>query len=144
MSSMHITSGEIVKRFYYSRALLWFILTRLVDFFKDNNNQVYPIPICLGLEILVQLNKKSLLCVVHNIHNLLQPDYICKGSRHSSGINICLSNYFCTKPKFSGLVYLGLSQTKTTQKLLEDIAFHLFIVKLENIAIYIGSLSKII
>ncbi|CAG8614844.1 4623_t:CDS:2, partial [Dentiscutata heterogama] len=52
----------------------------------------------------------------------LQPGYICEGSGQSSGLN----------------------QDKTAQKLLENITFYPFIIKLENILIFVGSLGKIL
>ncbi|CAG8524545.1 13807_t:CDS:1 [Dentiscutata heterogama] len=154
MSSMHITLGELVKTGYIIPELHygpylqdWWI------FSEDNHdNQAYPIPIRLELEIMVQLNKKSFIIhVVRNIHSPLQPGYICEGSGQSSSIVTSASmaltsvyqTVFCTKTKFSRLAYLGLNQIKTAEKLLKDVVFHLFIVKLENIAIYVGLLDKI-
>ncbi|CAG8659548.1 6305_t:CDS:1, partial [Scutellospora calospora] len=123
-------------------------------FSEDNyNNQAYPIPIHLELEIMVQLNKKPfIICVVCNIHSLLQPGYICEDSGQSSSIVTSTSmaltsvyqTVFGTKTKFSELAYLGLNQIKTTEKLLKDVVFQPFIVKLENIAIYVSSLGQII
>ncbi|CAG8773626.1 9468_t:CDS:2, partial [Racocetra persica] len=82
----------------------------------------------------------------------LQPEYICEGNRQSSSIvtstsTAIISVYqmvFGTKAKFPGLAYLGLNQDKTAQKLLKNIIFYPFIIKLENISIFVGSLGKIL
>lgn len=151
MSNIHITPGElvttgtIVSELHYGPYLRdWWI-------FSDEENQSYPVPLHLGLEIIIQLNKRPFIIrVVRNVHSSLQPGYICESSGHSSGIVTSASTaltsvyqtIFGTKAKFSGLAYLGLDQIKTAQKLLENVTFRPFIVKLENIVIYIGSLGK--
>ncbi|CAG8713647.1 15805_t:CDS:2, partial [Racocetra persica] len=141
-----IKTGDIIQELHYGLYLRdWW-------FFSDDN-LIPPIPIHLGLEIMIQLNKKPfIICVVRYIHSPLQPEYICEGSGQSSSIvtsasTAIISVYqmvFSTKAKFSGLVYLGLNQDKTAQKLLENITFYPFIIKLENISIFVGSLGKIL
>ncbi|CAG8475076.1 3835_t:CDS:2, partial [Scutellospora calospora] len=79
---------------------------------------------------------------------LLQFRYICEGSRQSSGIVTSAStaitsvyqSIFSTKTKFLELAYLGLDQNKTVQKLLKNVTFRFFIIKLENISIFVSSL----
>ncbi|CAG8846584.1 33417_t:CDS:1, partial [Racocetra persica] len=75
------TTGIVVSELHYSSYLRdWWV-------FSDEENQSYPIPIRLGLEIIIQLNKTPfILHVVCNIHSLLQPEYICENSEQSSGI----------------------------------------------------------
>ena len=101
---------------------------------------------------MIQLNKKSfIICVVHYMHSHLQPGYICEGAGKSSGIVTSSSmaitsvyqDVFGTKAKFAGLSYLGLEQTKTSQKLLEGVVFYPFIIEIENLSIFVGSLGKI-
>ncbi|CAG8485640.1 8010_t:CDS:2, partial [Cetraspora pellucida] len=105
-----------------------------------------------GLEVMIQLHKNPFIIhVVHSIHSPLQPGYICEESEQSSGIVTSAStaitsvyqSIFSTKTKFLGLAYLGLDQNKTAQKLLENITFWPFIIKLESISIFVNSLGKI-
>ncbi|CAG8551057.1 15139_t:CDS:1, partial [Racocetra fulgida] len=86
---------------------------------NNYNDQTYPISIRLGLEIMIQLNKKHFIIhIVRNIHSQLQPGYICEGSRQSSSIvtsasTVLTSVYqtiFGTKTRFLELAYLGLNQ----------------------------------
>ncbi|CAG8770037.1 10995_t:CDS:1, partial [Dentiscutata heterogama] len=63
MSNIHITPGElvttgtIVSELHYGLYLQdWWI-------FSEEENQSYPISLCLGLEIIIQLNKNLLLFV---------------------------------------------------------------------------------
>ena len=151
MSSTHITPGELIKtgtivpELHYGPYLRdWWVFSEEDSF--------YPIPIRLGLEIMIQLNKNPFIIrVVRSIHSPLQPGYICEGSGQSSGIVTSAStaitsvyqSVYGTKTKFSGLAYLGLDKKKTTQKLLENITFRPFIIKLENIFIFVGSLGNI-
>ncbi|CAG8715018.1 6656_t:CDS:2, partial [Racocetra persica] len=81
----------------------------------------------------------------------LQPGFVCEGSGQSSSIMTSSSaastsvyqTVFGTKTKIARLSYLGLEQPKTFQKLLKDITFRPFIVKIENLSIFVSSLGKI-
>ncbi|CAG8663008.1 2872_t:CDS:2, partial [Funneliformis caledonium] len=95
---------------------------------ETQESTFYPIPIRLGLEIIIQLNKALfIICVVRHIHSFLQPGYICEGGGQSSGVvesafKAITSTYqlvFGSKTKYAGLSYLGLNQPETAQKLLE-------------------------
>ncbi|CAB4405640.1 unnamed protein product [Rhizophagus irregularis] len=85
--------------------------------------------------------------IVRNVHSSLQPGYICEGKGQSSGINTSTSaaitsvyqSVFGSKTKYVGLSYLGIDQPETTQKLLEEV----FIVKVENITVFVSCLGKI-
>ncbi|CAG8475188.1 20168_t:CDS:2 [Racocetra fulgida] len=151
MSNTHITPGELIKtgtivpELHYGSYLRdWWVFSE--------ENPSYPIPIRLGLEVMIQLHKNPFIIrVVRSIHSPLQPGYICEGSGQSSGIVTSAStaitsvyqSIFGTKTRFSGLAYLGLDQNKTAQKLLENVTFCPFIIKLESISIFVGSLGKI-
>ncbi|CAG8644717.1 5494_t:CDS:2 [Cetraspora pellucida] len=100
MSSTHITSDELI------------ITGTIVPELHYEENLSYPIPIRLGLEVMIQFHKNPFIFVY-------------------------------TKTKFSELAYLGLDQNKTAQKLLENVTFCLFIIKLESISIFVSSLDKI-
>ncbi|CAG8646487.1 6385_t:CDS:2, partial [Dentiscutata heterogama] len=142
-----VVTGTIVPELHYGPYLRdWWI------FFKESQNVPSPIPIRLGLEVMVQLNKMSFIIhVVRYIHSHLQPGYICEGGGQSSGIVTSSSNaiilvyqaIFGTKTKFAGLSYLGLEQTETSQKLLEGVVFYPFIIEVENLSIFVSSLGKI-
>ncbi|CAG8487691.1 16453_t:CDS:2 [Cetraspora pellucida] len=153
MTNIRITPGElvvtgtIVPELHYGPYLCdWWI------FSKDSQNVSYAIPLRLGLEIMIQLNKRSFIIhVVRYIHSHLQPGYICEGDGQSSGIvtssSMAITSVyqavFGTKAKFAGLSYLGLEQPKTSQKLLEGVVFYPFIIEIENLSIFVGSLGKI-
>ncbi|CAG8738677.1 12300_t:CDS:2, partial [Racocetra persica] len=154
MTSIHITSeklvatGTIEPELHYRPYMRdWWV------FSKDNQEHIpYPIPIRLELEIIIQLNKMPFIIrVVRHIHSHLQLSYICEGNRKSSGMvsssSIAITSVyqavFGTKTKFVGLSYLGLEQPETFQKLLENVIFCPFIIKIENLSIYVGSLGKI-
>ncbi|GBB98765.1 hypothetical protein RclHR1_33110001, partial [Rhizophagus clarus] len=120
--------------------------------FSKETTQYYPIPLRLGLEVMIQLNNNLFIIrIVRNVHSSLQPGYICEGKRQSSGINTSASaaitsvyqSIFDSKTKYAGLSYLGLDQPETAQKLLEGITFHPFIVELENITVFVSCLGKI-
>ncbi|CAG8557210.1 10208_t:CDS:2 [Diversispora eburnea] len=80
----------------------------------------------------------------------LQPGYICEGKGQCSGIAtsdsaVTTSVYqivFNSKTKFSELLYLGLDQLETSQKLL-GVSFHPLIIELEKIVIFNSSLKKL-
>ncbi len=144
-----VATGNIVPELYYSLYLhdQWV-------FFKEKTQEstFYLIPICLGLEIIIQLNKTPFIIrIVHHIHNFLQPGYICEEGKQSSGIiesafKAITSTYqlvFDSKTKYAGLSYLGLNQLETAQKLLEGVTFHPFIIELENISVFVGCFGKI-
>ncbi|CAG8481977.1 9558_t:CDS:1 [Racocetra fulgida] len=151
MSSTHLTSeklittGTIESELHYGLYICdWWL-------FSEEKNILYSIPIRLGLEVLIQLNKK--LFVVHvvcNIHSPLQPGYIYEESGQSSSIVTSTSaaiisfyqTIFSIKAKFAEPAYLGLNQIKTAQKLLEGIIFCPFIVNIENLLIFVCSLGE--
>ncbi|CAG8516347.1 13125_t:CDS:2, partial [Dentiscutata heterogama] len=88
--------------------------------------------------------------LLHYIYSPLRPGYICEGGGQSSDIVTSSSQaitsvyqaVFGTKTKIAGLLYLGLEQTQTFQKLLEGIIFCPFIIEIENLSIFVGSLAK--
>ncbi|CAG8517880.1 6577_t:CDS:2 [Dentiscutata heterogama] len=61
----------------------------------------------------------------------------------SAAITSVYQTVFDTKTKIAKLSYLDLEQPKTFQKLLKDVTFHLFIVKIKNLSIFVSSLGKI-
>src|SRR3989337_2076543 len=156
MSKSHITPGKLVAigsvepKLHYGPYLhdWWFFSKE-----KNQNNQpYYPIPIRLGLEIIVQLNNKPFIIrVVQNVHSSLQPGYICEGSGQSSGINTSATaaitsvyqSVFKSKTKYAGLSYLGLNQPEIAQKLLEGVTFYPFSIALEKITVFVNCLGKI-
>src|SRR5687767_9047172 len=151
MINAHITPGKlvatgaIVSELHYGPYLRdWWI-------FSDEN-AFYPIPLRLGLEIMLQLNRQPFIIrIVRHVHSPLQPGYICEGKGQSSGvvesaskaITSVYQSVFGTKTKYAGLSYLGLNQPETAQKLLEGVTFRPFIVELENISVFVGCLGKI-
>jgi len=151
MTNTHITPGKlvatgaIVQELHYGPYLRdWWI-------FSDEN-AFYPIPLRLGLEIMLQLNKHPFIIrIVRHVHSSLQPGYICEGKGQSSGvvesaskaITSVYQSVFGTQTKYAGLSYLGLEQPETAQRLLEGIIFHSFIIETENISIFVGCLGKI-
>ncbi|CAG8744923.1 17733_t:CDS:2, partial [Racocetra fulgida] len=154
MTNIHITpeelvtTGTIVLELYYGPYLRdWWL------FSKEYQEHIpYPIPIHLELEIMIQLNQISFIIrVVHYVHSYLQPGYICKGGGQSSSVmtnsSVAITSVyqaiFGTKTKIAGPSYLELEQTKTFQKLLEDVIFHPFIIEIENLSIFVSSLGKI-
>ena len=153
----HITSGKlvatgaIVPELHYGPYLRdWWIFSKE----KTQENTLYPIPLRLGLEVMLQLNKNPFIIrVVRHVHSSLQPGYICEGKGYSSGVVESASNaitsvyrlaFGTSKTKYAGPSYLGLDQLETVQKLLEGIVFRPFIIELENISIFIGCLGKIV
>ncbi|RIA90497.1 hypothetical protein C1645_823268 [Glomus cerebriforme] len=86
MINTHITpgklvaTGSIVPELHYGPYLRdWWVFSK--------EKSLYPIPLRLGLEIMLQLNKNSFIIrVVHHIHSPLQPGYICEGGGYNSGI----------------------------------------------------------
>jgi hypothetical protein len=156
MSNTHITPGKlvstgmIVQELHYGPYLRdWWIFSKE----KIQENTIYPIPLRLGLEIMLQLNKNPFIIrIVRHVHSSLQPGYICEGKGYSSGIVESASNAITSvyqlafgnvKTKYAGLSYLGLDQFETAQKLLEGVSFRPFIIELENIFIFVGCLGKI-
>lgn len=141
-----VATGAIVPELHYGPYLRdWWI-------FSDEENSICPIPLRLGLEIMLQLNKQPFIIrVVRNVYSSLQPGYICEGKGQSSGITESASkamtsvyqSVFGTQTKFSGLSYLGLEQPETAQKLLEGITFRPFIIDTENISIFVGCLGEL-
>ena len=89
-SNTHITPGKlvatgaIVSELHYGPYLRdWWIFPKEMT----QENTLYPIPIRLGLEIMLQLNKNPFIIrVVRHVHSSLQPGYICEGKGFSSGI----------------------------------------------------------
>ena len=140
-----VVTGSIEPKLHYGPYLCdWWI-------FLDEN-MFYPIPLWLGLKIMLQLNRQPFIIrIVCHIHSPLQPDYICKGKGQSSGvvksaskaITSVYQSVFDTKTKYAELSYLGLEQPDTDQKLLEGIIFCPFIIETENISIFVGCLGKI-
>ncbi len=124
ITNTHITSEKlvatdnIISELHYGPYLHdWWV------FFKEETQKsiFYPIHICLGLEIIIQLNKTPFIIrVVHYIHSFLQSGYICKGGGQSSSIvesafKAITSTYqlvFGSKIKYAGLSYLGLNQSE--------------------------------
>ncbi|CAG8666216.1 4495_t:CDS:2 [Cetraspora pellucida] len=154
MTNIHITPGELIatgtieSELHYGPYLRdWWV------FSKENHNHIpYPIPIRLGLKIMIHLNKiPFIIHVVRYIHSPLQPGYICEDGGQSSDIVTSSSQaitsvyqaVFGTKTKIAGLSYLDLEQTQTFQKLLEGVIFCPFIIEIENLSIFVGSLGKI-
>ena len=152
MSKSHITpgklvaTGSIVPELHYGPYLRdWWV-------FSKEKTQDYPIPLRLGLEVMIQLNNNPFIIrIVRNVHSSLQPGYICEGKGQSNGINASASaaitsvyqSVFGSKAKYAGLSYLGIDQPETAQKLLEGITFFPFIVELENITVFVSCLGKI-
>ncbi|CAB4415053.1 unnamed protein product [Rhizophagus irregularis] len=130
MSKSHITpgklvvTGSIIPELHYGPYLRdWWV-------FPKEKTQNYPIPLRLGLEVMIQLNNNPFIIrIVRNVHSFLQPGYICEGKGQSSGINTSASaaitsvyqSVFGSKTKYAGLSYLGIDQPETAQKLLEGI-----------------------
>ncbi|RHZ84259.1 hypothetical protein Glove_84g140 [Diversispora epigaea] len=156
MPKSHITPGKLVatgsieSKLHYGPYLRdWWIFSKE----KTQENQLYyPIPLRLGLEVIIQLNNNPFIVrVVCNVHSPLQPGYICEGKGKSSGINTSATAaitsvyqlVFGSKTKCAGLSYLGLDQPETAQKLLEGVIFRPFIIELENITVFVGCLGKI-
>ena len=156
MSKSHITLGKLITigsiepNLHYGPYLRdWWFFSKE----KNQNNQpYYPIPIRLGLEIMVQLNNKPFIIrVVQNVHSSLQPGYICEGSGQSSGINTSATaaitsvyqSIFKSKTKYARLSYLGLNQPEIAQKLLEGVTFYPFSIMLEKIIVFVNCLGKI-
>lgn len=120
---------------------------------KTQEKQIcYPIPLRLGLEVMIQLNNSQFIIhIVRNVHSSLQPGYICEGKGQSSGIKKSASaaitsvyqSVFGSKTKYAGLSYLGIDQPETAQKLLEGVIFRPFIAELENIIVFVSCLGKI-
>jgi hypothetical protein len=141
-----VATGAIVPELHYGPYLRdWWI-------FSNEKNALYPIPLRLGLEIMLQLNKSPFIIrVVRHVHSPLQPAYICEGKGKSSGvvesaskaITSVYQSVFGTQTKYAGLSYLGLEQPETAQKLLEGITFRPFIIEIENIIIFVGCLGNI-
>jgi len=156
MANAHITPGKlvatgaIIPELHYGPYLRdWWIFSKE----KIQENTLYPIPLRLGLEVMLQLNKTPFIIrVVRHVHSSLQPGYICEGKGFSSGVVESASGaitsvyqlVFRTRTKYAGLSYLGLDQLDTAQKLLEGVLFRPFIIELENISIFVGCLGKII
>ncbi|POG69578.1 uncharacterized protein OCT59_000527 [Rhizophagus irregularis] len=85
-----VATGSIVPELHYDLYLRnWWIFSKE----KTQEKQTYyPIPLRLGLEIIIQLNNNPFIIhIVRNVHSSLQPGYICKGKRQSSGINTSAS-----------------------------------------------------
>ncbi|RHZ81289.1 hypothetical protein Glove_122g140 [Diversispora epigaea] len=156
MPKSHITPGKLVatgsieSKLHYGPYLRdWWIFSKE----KTQENQLYyPIPLRLGLEVIIQLNNNPFIVrVVCNVHSPLQPGYIFEGKGKSSGINTSATAaitsvyqlVFGSKTKCAGLSYLGLDQPETAQKLLEGVIFRPFIIELENITVFVGCLGKI-
>ncbi|RIA92533.1 hypothetical protein C1645_820552 [Glomus cerebriforme] len=155
MINTHITSGKlvatgsIVPELHYGPYLRdWWVFSKE----KIQKNSLYPIPLHLGLEIMLQLNKNPFIIhVVHHIHSPLQSGYICEEGGYSSDIVESASKaitsvyqlVFGTQTKYAGLFYLGLDQPEIVQKLVEGILFYPFIVELEKISVFVGCLGKI-
>ncbi|CAB4472706.1 unnamed protein product [Rhizophagus irregularis] len=156
MSKSHITpgklvaTGSIVPELHYGPYLRdWWIFSKE----KTQEKQTYyPIPLRLGLEIIIQLNNNPFIIrIVRNVHSSLQPGYICEGKGQSSGINTSASaaitsvyqSVFGSKMKYAGLSYLGIDQPETAQKLLEGVIFRPFVVEVENITVFVSCLGKI-
>ncbi|CAB5355888.1 unnamed protein product [Rhizophagus irregularis] len=153
-SKSHITpgklvaTGSIVPELHYGPYLRdWWIFSK-----ETAQNKHYPIPLRLGLEVMIQLNNNPFIIrIVRNVHSFLQPGYICEGRGQSSGISTSASaaitsvyqSIFGSKTKYAGLSYLGLDQPETAQKLLEGITFRPFIIELENITVFVSCLGKI-
>ncbi|CAG8598895.1 23946_t:CDS:2, partial [Racocetra persica] len=120
MTSIHITPGKLVAtgtiepELHYGPYMRdWWV------FSKDNQEHIsYSIPI---------RNGKSSGVV----------------SSSSMAITSVYQAIFGTKTKFASLSYLDLEQPETFQKLLENVIFCPFIIKIENLSIYVGSLGKI-
>lgn len=156
MTNIHITPGKlvatgaIISELHYGPYLRdWWVFSKE----KTQENTLYPIPLRLGLEVMLQLNKTPFIIrVVRHVHSSLQPGYICEGKGYSSGVVESASRaitsvyqlVFGTQTKYAGLSYLGLDQLETAQKLLEGVLFRPFIIELENISIFVGCLGKII
>src|SRR5215469_3622044 len=91
MSKFHITpgklvaTGSIVPELHYGPYLRdWWIFSKETT----PEKQHYPIPLRLGLEVMIQLNNNPFIIrIVRNVHSSLQPGYICEGRGQSSGIN---------------------------------------------------------
>ncbi|EXX61838.1 uncharacterized protein OCT59_023572 [Rhizophagus irregularis] len=151
MINTHITPGKLVATGAIVSELHYGPYSRDWWIFSDEN-AFYPIPLRLGLEIMLQLNRQPFIIrIVRHVHSPLQPGYICEGKGQSSGvvesaskaITSVYQSVFGTKTKYAGLSYLGLEQLDTVQKLLEGIIFRPFIIETENISIFVGCLGKI-
>ncbi|CAB4493440.1 unnamed protein product [Rhizophagus irregularis] len=85
-----VATGSIVPELHYDLYLRnWWIFSKE----KTQEKQTYyPIPLRLGLEIIIQLNNNPFIIrIIRNVYSSLQPGYICKGKRQSSGINTSAS-----------------------------------------------------
>ncbi|RHZ80989.1 hypothetical protein Glove_130g137 [Diversispora epigaea] len=150
MTNTHITPGKliianvIVPELHYGPYLRdWWIFSKG----EIQENTCYPIPIRLGLKIMIQLNNNPFIIhIVRHIHSPLQPGYICEGRGQSSSVAESASAaitsvyqlVFGTRTKYAGLSYLGLEQAETVQKLLEGVTFRPFIIEIENFSVFIS------
>src|SRR6266516_5495148 len=145
-----VATGSIVPELHYGAYLRdWWIFSKE----KTQEKQIYyPIPLRLGLEVMIQLNNSPFIIrIVRNVHSSLQPGYICEGKGQSSGITSSSTTaitsvyqlVFGGKTKYAGLSYLGIDQPETAQKLLEGVTFRPFIVELEGITVFVSCLGKI-
>ncbi|RHZ51364.1 hypothetical protein Glove_479g10 [Diversispora epigaea] len=143
-----VADGVLVPELHYGPFLRdWW-------YFDNSKSEDFssPISIRLSFQVAIKLNNKHFnVRIVCNINNSNMPGFICEGegtnsrvlSNSSQAINTIYRKVFGqNKTKYLGTTILGFHDSYTIQQILKDVDFRPFIIHLDNIKIYIVSISN--
>ncbi|RHZ76368.1 hypothetical protein Glove_198g95 [Diversispora epigaea] len=154
MSNEHFTPGKLVADGVLVPELHYGPFLRDWWYFDNSKSEDFssPIPIRLGFQVAIKLNNKHFnVRIVRNINNSNMPGFICEGEGTNSGVLSNSSQAINTiyrkvfgqnKTKYPGTTMLGFHDSYTIQQILKDVDFRPFIIHLDNIKIYIVSISN--